>query len=425
MNLEKLYNLFLKSTGVCTDTRQLKKGNLYIALKGDHFDGNKFAQSAIEKGAIAAIVDEENDAIKTSKIYLVEDGLVFLQLLAQHHRRQLKTPIISLTGSNGKTTTKELIATCLSQKFTVAYTQGNLNNHIGVPLTLLKITKEHDFAIVEMGANHQKEIELLCAIAEPDYGYITNFGKAHLEGFGGFEGVVKGKSELYDYLRAHNKTAIVNLDDPIQIEKSEGLDQITFGFDTEAQYNFKQNSKHGYAGISYHGKELESHLSGAYNETNIAAAVTIALYFGIEIEKIQKGLSQYIPKINRSQEIEKSGFLILLDAYNANPSSMEVALSNFSQKSGTKTAILGDMFELGISSAKEHQRISDLAASLNFEQIFLIGENFHHVQAPSSILKFKTREDYIKYLKNNPPKTENILIKGSRGMALEKILEFI
>lgn len=425
MIINDFYNIFLQSTGICTDTRKLEKGNFYIALKGENFNGNKFAKSAIDNGAIAAFVDEKEYENSDNQIFFVENGLTFLQNLAQHHRRKLNIPIISLTGSNGKTTTKELIANCLAQKFNVAFTQGNLNNHIGVPLTLLSINSTHDIAVVEMGANHQKEIEQLCAIAEPDFGYINNFGKAHLEGFGGFEGVIKGKSEMYDYLRNNNKIAFVNLDDKIQKEKSKDIEKITFSFDSNADYLFQRNSKNGYANIIYNQYELNSHLSGVYNENNIAAATTIALHFGISIQEIQKALDLYIPKINRSQEIEKSGFNILLDAYNANPSSMDAALKNFYNKPNSKTVILGDMFELGDSSASEHQQIADLAESLKFEEIYLIGKNFFNTNTSDNIKKFEDRESFITYLESHSINTKNILIKGSRGMALEKILEFI
>ncbi|MGI9527107.1 MAG: UDP-N-acetylmuramoyl-tripeptide--D-alanyl-D-alanine ligase [Weeksellaceae bacterium] len=425
MNLEQLYQIYLKSSGVCTDTRKLSKDNLYIALKGDKFDGNKFAKQAIKDGAIAAIVDDKNQACEDENVYFVEDGLRFLQHLAKHHRRQLKLPIIALTGSNGKTTTKELIATTLSKKFKVCYTQGNLNNHIGVPLTLLDIDSSHDLAVVEMGANHLHEIDQLCAIAEPDYGYITNFGKAHLEGFGGFKGVIQGKSEMYAYLKTHHKTVFVNTDDPIQVNKTMGMNTITFGFDSDATYNFHRSSEAGHAGISYQGKQIMSQLAGEYNENNMAAATTIALHFGVEIHEIISALKEYHPKLNRSQELEKSGHKLLLDAYNANPTSMELALKNFHKANGKKCIILGDMFELGETSDAEHQAISDLAISLNFDEIYLIGTNFSSVKAKEEVKQFMTREDFIQHIKTNPIKADNILIKGSRGVALEKIVEFI
>lgn len=425
MELKEVYKIFLSSTGVCTDTRKLKKGNLYIALKGENFNGNLFAQKAMDDGAIAALVDEKLYENAEKHIYGVKDGLSFLQDLAQYHRRQLSIPIISLTGSNGKTTTKELIANSLKQKYKVAFTQGNLNNHIGVPLTLLSITANHEIAVVEMGANHQKEIEQLCHIAEPDYGYITNFGKAHLEGFGSMEGVIQGKSEMYRYLRNQHKTVFVNQDDSLQTQLTKGIQQITFGFKENASYPFKRNTQHGYAGVIFNQVAINSHLTGSYNENNIAAAITIAFHFGVELNLIQKAIADYIPSINRSQEIEKSGYHIILDAYNANPSSMEAALENFSQKPTPKAVILGDMFELGMAAAEEHQTIAHLAKSFHIDEIYLVGENFAKIKADAAVHQFESRASLIEYLKQHPIKAKHILIKGSRGMALEKILDFI
>ena len=426
MNVKEFYPLFLKSTGVCTDTRKVEKGNVFIALKGDNFNGNEYASQALKGGAMAAIVDEAEFAKPEENIYLVEDGLNFLQNLAQYHRLQLDIPFIGLTGSNGKTTTKELIATCLEPKYKVAYTQGNLNNHIGVPLTILSIDPSHEIGVIEMGANHMGEIADLCEIAQPDFGYITNFGKAHIEGFGSKEGVIKAKSELYQFLGKTNGTAFINVDDPIQLEKSTDLKTIRFGFEQNATYNFNRISENGLAAIQYKDSSLQTHLSGNYNEPNIAAAASIALHFGVSVLEIQKALTSYHPNLNRSQEIEKNGRKILLDAYNANPTSMEAALRNFATLDGSKAVLLGDMFELGDISAQEHHQIAKLATELRFDNIILIGHEFQQVKlVHPNIHQFPNRDVFMEHIKQHKIETDRILIKGSRGMALEKVLEVI
>ncbi len=422
MNISSLHQLFLDSTGITTDTRKIESGNLFFALKGENFNGNLFANNAIEKGALASIVDEDVDS-RNPKIIRVDDVLQTLQELANFHRKYLGIPIVSLTGSNGKTTTKELIATILSEKYKTLATVGNLNNHIGVPLTLLSI-KTEEMAVVEMGANHLKEIEQLCSIAEPDFGYITNFGKAHLEGFGGEEGVIQGKSEMYSYLKQNNKLAFVNADDPKQMEKSASLNRITFSFKNNGDYHFTSFKNQGFAGIKYNGTSIQSHLVGNYNTINLAAAATIGLYFDVSIGQIKTAIENYIPQNNRSQIIQKNNKTILLDAYNANPSSMQLALENFAEIPGEKAVILGDMFELGQSSLEEHQHIADLCAQLSFEQVFLIGRWFSQVKTSSdNIILFQERDDFSHYLKIHAIQANNILIKGSRGMALEKLLD--
>lgn len=421
-SLEKIYTLYTETFKVSIDTRNIEEKALFFALKGTNFNGNKFAQQALEKGALAAIVDEAG-YITSDKMILVDNVLETLQNLAQYHRKKLGIPIISLTGSNGKTTTKELIMRVLSKKFNVQGTQGNLNNHIGVPLTLLSILPDHQIGIVEMGANHQKEIENLCHIVEPDYGYITNFGKAHLEGFGGIEGVVNGKSELYQYLRKEKKKAFINLDDSIQVEKSKGIESCFFGKE-EGDVVVKEVEHHTpFIQVSYHGLEINTHLMGRYNFTNIASAIAIGDYFKIDAEKIQEAIEGYIPDNNRSQIIEKNGKQILLDAYNANPSSVEAALENFSKLEGIKTVVLGDMFELGSHAVEEHQKIVDLALEKQFDQIIVVGEVFYETQ--KNIMRFYSTETLIEYLKENNNISGKILIKGSRGMKLETILNFL
>ncbi len=418
MKTPNLYKLYTQHFLVDTDTRNIRKNTIFFALKGDNFNGNKFAEKSLELGANFAVVDEEE--YKTdNNIILVDNVLETLQKLANYHRKQLNIPIIGLTGSNGKTTTKELINVVLSKKYKTAATKGNLNNHIGVPLTLLSITPKNEIGIIEMGANHQKEIEFLSSICEPDFGYITNFGKAHLEGFGGVEGVIKGKSELYTFLRKNNKTAFVNPSDDIQIQKTKDITSVYF--DTNELYFIDANP---FVKLSYKDTVIKSNLIGSYNYSNIAAAITIGKYFKVSKQNIKKAIEEYIPKNNRSQIIESKTNKIILDAYNANPSSMKVALENFAAlPEKNKVIILGDMFELGEDSLKEHQAIIDLSDILKFKKQYFVGENFY--QTNTNKLQFKTYEELEGYIKKNPLENQSILIKGSRGMRLERILDAI
>jgi UDP-N-acetylmuramoyl-tripeptide--D-alanyl-D-alanine ligase len=395
---------------------------MFFALKGENFNGNQYAKQAIEKGAQYAIVDEEAYA-KQPNVILTDNVLETLQQLALFHRKYLKTPIIALTGSNGKTTTKELINAALSQKFNTTATIGNLNNHIGVPLTLLSMTEKTEIGIIEMGANHQKEIEFLCNIAEPDYGLITNYGKAHLEGFGGVEGVIKGKSEMYEHLMKHDKTIFVNGNDNIQVEKTKYAQTYFFGQDDSFNVQVKFIEAQPNVKITYNGLTIQSHLIGAYNFSNIAAAIAIANYFKVDDYNIKTAIESYIPSNNRSQIIQKASNKIILDAYNANPTSMQAALLNFEKQSGTKIAILGDMFELGEETKKEHQHIADLAISLNIDEIIFVGENFFQSIVNSKKTKqFKSFDAFKSNFDFSQIENATFLIKGSRGMALERTL---
>lgn len=426
MNTAQLYTCFLKSTSVCTDTRKLKKGDIFFALKGDHFNGNKFAQQALEAGAKYAVIDEK--AYATANTILVENTLKSLQDLAKYHREQLGLTIIALTGSNGKTTTKELINTVLSQKYNTVATIGNLNNHIGVPLTLLSMDKSTEIGIVEMGANHLKEIEFLSNIVNPDFGYITNFGKAHLEGFGGVEGVIKGKSELYNHLKTHNKTIFVNEDDTIQVDKTNGSNIYTFSENkTTSDVTIQLIKAKPLVQLSYNNLKIESHLIGLYNFKNIAAAIAIGHYFNVESNAIKKAIESYIPSNNRSQVIEKNSNKIILDAYNANPTSMKAALESFEKLDGDKIIFLGDMFELGQNSLMEHQAIVNAVEKMPLKTAYLVGENFGQTTSSKKNIKiFKTFED-LKTDLSHSEKTNasTILIKGSRGMAMERILDLL
>ncbi|CAH0237504.1 UDP-N-acetylmuramoyl-tripeptide--D-alanyl-D-alanine ligase [Chryseobacterium sp. Bi04] len=423
MNIEQFYPLVLQAGKVTIDSRKIAENDIFFAFSGENFNAATLAEKAIDNGALAVIVELPEFENRDKNIFYVPSTLEFLQQLAIYHRNKLSIPFIGLTGSNGKTTTKELIHAVLSEKFSVQYTYGNLNNHIGVPLTILSIKPEHEIAVIEMGANHQKEIELLCTIAQPDFGYITNFGKAHLEGFGGFEGVIKGKSELYDYLKTNQRTIIVNENDPIQIEKTQNYPStITFG-NEGSDYNFESFSEEHFVGLSYQNVKALSKLTGDYNFTNLCVAASLGLHFGISFEKIKHAVEQYTPTNMRSQVVKKENKTLVLDTYNANPSSMAVSLKNFISFEGRKTIVIGDMLELGTESEKEHQNILKLAQDLNFDEIITVGKHFKAVN--SSNLAFEDTSSLIDYLKQTPIQSENILLKGSRGIALEKVIDFI
>jgi UDP-N-acetylmuramoyl-tripeptide--D-alanyl-D-alanine ligase len=427
MDISYIHNLFLQCNSVSIDSRKIEANSLFVAIKGDNFDANAFAKEALEKGASYVIIDNKNYWIDQRTI-LVDNSLNTLQELAKYHRQYLKLPIIALTGSNGKTTTKELINVVLSKKFKTKATVGNLNNHIGVPLTILSFNSETEFGIVEMGANHQKEIEFLCELATPDYGYITNFGKAHLEGFGGVEGVIKGKSEMYTYLSQNDKLAFINLEDKIQVEKSATLNSYFFGINKEnADVNISSISANPFVQIQFSNLQIQTHLIGLYNANNINAALTIGKYFGVEELAIKEALESYIPENNRSQLINKGTNQIILDAYNANPSSMAVAIDNFLQLDVTnKVMVLGDMFELGDESAEEHKAIVNLLSQKKDVDFYFVGKEFYfHRIERNNLCFFETFDAFSQYLNGLKIENSSILIKGSRGMALERTLQFL
>lgn len=423
MKVEEFYTLYKVCNKVTIDSRNIEVGDIFFAFSGDNFNAATFADKASNEGALAVVVEQKEFEDIEKSIFYVPSTLDFLQELAIYHRNQLNIPIIGLTGSNGKTTSKELIHAVLEEKYNVQYTKGNLNNHIGVPLTILSIKPEHEMAVVEMGANHQKEIELLCTICQPNFGYITNFGKAHLEGFGGFEGVVKGKSELYDYLKLNHQTILVNENDPIQVEKTENYSPtIRFGSEN-SEYQFSKISENHFVGLNCKGVNIISKLTGDYNFTNLCAAASLGLYFGIDIEEIKHAIESYTPTNMRSQIVHQHGKTLVLDTYNANPSSMSASLLNFSGFEGTKTIVIGDMLELGDESEKEHQNILDLAKTLGFDCIFTVGKEFKKINP--SVQSFANTQELIEYLKENPVGSQNVLLKASRGIALEKAIEFI
>lgn len=416
MNIKDLYQKYLKNYLVATDTRNIKKNTLFFSLKGAHFNGNTFAQKAIGLGASYAIIDEKAYEIK-GKTILVDNVLKTLQALANYHRKQLAIPIIGITGSNGKTTTKELLQAVLQTQFNTKATLGNLNNHIGVPLTILSFNNKTEIGIVEMGANHQKEIEFLCTICEPDLGYITNFGKAHLEGFGGIEGVIKGKSELYTYLKENNKISFVNANDAKQVQLTTNLNSILLN------NTVTTSAIQPFLAVKYKDQVIHTHLAGAYNVDNLKAAISIGEYFTISQENIISGIKNYIPTNNRSQVIKKKNNTILMDAYNANPSSTIVALDNLNKTTHQKkTVILGDMFELGDYSTKEHQNIVDYCNTLKLDRCIFVGEAYNKT---SAIEKYENFESLKNQIKKSSFKNCYILIKGSRGMSLERLLEVI
>lgn len=422
--MSELYQLFQKYPIVVTDTRKIVSNSIFFALKGANFNGNQFAAQALEKGATYAVIDEKEYAID-DRFVLVDDVLKALQDLAREHRRALHIPILAITGTNGKTTTKELVNEVLKCKFTTYATQGNLNNHIGVPLTLLAMTQETEFGVVEMGANHPEEVKFLCEIAEPDYGMITNIGKAHLEGFGSFEGVKKTKKELYDYLQGRGKV-FVNCENQHLRGMLNEQETITYGDSEQADSKAKFLQAEPYLILELRspiGKlYVKTKLIGAYNFENALAALTVGRYFKIPEVDMKKALEEYTPSNNRSQLQKTEKNVLFLDAYNANPSSMQVAINNFANlKMKNKLLILGDMLELGDDSIKEHQALLDLLEEKELKAVYLVGDIFTSINR--NYKAFKTTDQLLKELKENEIKNHYILIKGSRGIKLERVIE--
>ena len=403
-NIDHLYSIFLKHQSICIDSRNIKKNAIFFALKGDNFDGNKYAQEAIDKGCICAVIDEYKHE-ENGKFLLVDDVLETLQYLAQHHRKQLSIPIIGITGTNGKTTTKELIKDVLNKKYKTYATQGNLNNHIGVPLSVLSITRDIEIGIIEMGANHIGEILALCKIAQPNHGLITNIGKAHLEGFGSFEGVITAKKELYNYLKQNNGIAFVNSDNPLLMELSNSQKRVTYKTQKEA---------------------IKTRLIGKHNLENIMAAMCVGHYFEVKKTDIEQAIENYQPVNNRSQIIKTKKNTVLLDAYNANPMNMEAVINHFSQmKAENKVVILGDMLELGSFSLQEHQAVTELLKKQNFNRVILVGDHFSKVKNNINCKHFADVGIASNWLKQQNIKDAFILIKGSRGIELEKLMEVL
>ncbi len=422
MNIKDLHNKFLECNSTLDiDSRSIRKGSMFFAIKGENFDGNKFANEALKKGAKIAVIDSDDVSFNYDKnIIKVNDSLKTLQELALFHRKSVKSKILAITGSNGKTTTKELIHSVLSTSYKTISTDGNFNNHLGVPLSLLRIKDDTEFSVIELGANNFGEIEILSKISEPDYGYITNFGKAHLEGFKNISGVIKGKTELYSWLIENDKTLILNYDDSEQL-KFKSSNHFSFGSKLNSKHVFERiDSKN--VTVKCDGIVYKSNLYGDYNFSNVCSAIAIGLEFGIKPKLIQVKLKHYSSKNNRSELIKINNKNIVLDAYNANPTSVEFAIKSFMKNKGTKAFILGDMFELGESSVTEHKKIINIAEELNIDKCIFIGEEFFKLRRKSSKnIFFKTKEDF--YEDGKIINEENILIKGSRGMQMEDILK--
>ncbi|RZP12177.1 MAG: UDP-N-acetylmuramoyl-tripeptide--D-alanyl-D-alanine ligase [Flavobacteriales bacterium] len=428
MKIDDLHSLFSKSSGISTDTRTIKKNDIFFCLKGEKFDGNLFIDQAFHLGASFVIYDDEKLDYKSEKAIKVKNVLKTLQALAKYHRSKFNIPVIGLTGSNGKTTSKELINSVLSQKFNVTFTSNNFNNHIGVPLTILKINRKTDLAIIEMGANHLGEIDLLCNIADPNIGYITNFGKAHLEGFGGIEGVIKGKSELYEYIRESKGVILINNDDRIQREKSRGINTFSFGKSKKSDYSiYNTSSNNSFCEASLNDKKITSNLYGEYNFENINASIAMGIHFGLSFEQIENGIKNYIPKNNRSEMIKTKKNLLFVDSYNANPSSMKLSIQSFMKfKEVKKTLILGDMHEIGKTYLIEHERILNSVKNNKDLKIFLVGKIFNQLKFNSGRIHFfNETNELIEYFKKNLITGHTILLKGSRKINLEKVIPIL
>jgi UDP-N-acetylmuramoyl-tripeptide--D-alanyl-D-alanine ligase len=425
MQIEDIYQHYLNASGVTTDTRQIVKDNIFFALRGENFDGNTYAMQALEKDAGLVIIDNKKYYAESPKCILVEDSLLCLQQLATHHRKQLKIPFIGLTGTNGKTTSKELIHRVLSKKYKTHATHGNFNNHIGVPLTVLGIPADAEMAVIEMGANHIGEIALLCKIADPDLGMITNIGKAHLQGFGSFQGVIEAKTELYDHILNKDGKVLVNADDPLLMDLSSKLQRITYGKSRTADFLADLISSVPILEIKWNEKVIKTHLYGDYNFENVMTAVSFGEIFHVDHSDIADAISSYKPDNSRSQLVKSNLNTIYLDAYNANPSSMIASIRNFEmQKANNKAILLGDMLELGESSQAEHQKIAKAVIN-KFDTVILVGPEFMKTGNISGVNTFVDTDAAAEWLKDNPIANSHILVKGSRGIALENLLDYL
>lgn len=428
-NIDELYIAYIKNRKVSTDTREIGQGDVFIALKGANFNGNQFAEKALQAGASVAFIDEV-EYQKDSRYVVVEDTLTFLQEIAHYHRQQLHIPIIGITGTNGKTTTKELCHIALSCKYNVWATKGNLNNHIGVPLSLLSMDEHTEIGIIEMGANHPGEIRELCEIADPDYGLITNVGEAHLEGFGSYENIIQTKNELYEHVTKKGGKLFVCADDTLLMELSKGAERVTYG--TSGAF-IKGEIKQRIPYLVYSLKTLKgdlyikTHLTGGYNFANAMAASCVGLFFNVPVEDIQKSIEKYQPSNLRSQLMQTDKNVVIMDAYNANPSSMKAAITNFADFNyANKAVVLGEMLELGNESERFHHEIAALVNSYEFKKVFLIGKNFEFYRNSSkNICYFASTSDLINYLKEDPIASYYVFVKGSRGNRLEHIVEYL
>ena len=424
--IETIYHYFVKSYKVTTDSRKIEQDAVFFALRGENFDANDFAIQVAEQGVASLVVADRKELPQHERILVVDDTLKALQDLAAYHRSQSKATVLSITGTNGKTTTKELVSAVLAKKYNIIHTMGNLNNHIGVPLTLLSIKPETEIAVVEMGASHPGEIDFLCRIADPDYGLITNIGKAHLEGFGSFEGVIKTKTELYRHIKTHGKAVFVNQGNPLLWEQSEGQERISYGRHCAAFCPVAPGACNPYLCVFWRKHFIQTHLVGSYNFENVAAAIGVGQYFGVDDDKIIEALEAYTPTNSRSQVIDTEKNRIIMDAYNANPTSMRAALINFANICGDEhLLILGDMRELGTASEEEHRNILGLMKELKFKEALLVGANFGAYNKNPNWKTFAKVEDLCQYLEKHPISGKTILVKGSNSIQLGKVLPLL
>ena len=422
--IEKIYELYKTAYTVTTDSRTITQNCVFVALKGEHFDGNDFAFKVAEEGIAAAVIADRQDLPKHDRLFVVEDSLKALQELARYHREQLGLPIIGITGTNGKTTTKELVSAVLAKKYNIVFTQGNFNNQLGVPLTLLRIKPGTDMAVVEMGASHPGDINELTGIGEPNYGMITNIGCAHLRDFGGYEGVIKTKNEMYQYIGAHKGLLFVNKDNELLMQLANSINKVTYGTGNDADVKGKLLSANPYLSVEWNGHKIDTQLVGDYNFENVMAAICIGKYFKVDDNDIVEALSSYCPTNNRSQVIETGKNRVVMDAYNANPTSMSYSIKNFRNIcKDDNLLILGDMRELGKESEQEHKMIIELLKELKFKNVYLVGEEFSKVSEDSKFPTFENVETLIQHLANNPVKGKDILVKGSNGVHLNKIID--
>lgn len=422
--IEKIYELYKKAYTITTDSRNITEGCVFVALKGEHFDGNDFALKVAEDGIAACVIADRQDLPKRDRLFVVEDSLKALQELAKYHREKLGLPIIGITGTNGKTTTKELISAVLSKKYNIIFTQGNFNNQLGVPLTLLRIKPGTELAVVEMGASHPGDIDELTNIGEPNYGIITNIGRAHLRDFGGYEGVIKTKNEMYQYIAAHKGLLFVNKDNELLMNLADNINKVTYGTCKNADIQGKMISANPYLSVEWSGHKIGTKLVGDYNFENVMAAVCVGIYFKVDANDIVEALSSYCPTNNRSQVIETGKNRVVMDAYNANPTSMSFSVKNFRNIcKNDNMLILGDMRELGNESEQEHKTIIELLKELKFKNVFLVGSEFSKVSGSSEFSSFNDVEELAQYLQQHPVSGFDILVKGSNSVHLNKIID--
>lgn len=421
---EKIYELYKKAYTITTDSRNISKDCVFVALKGEHFDGNDFAVQVAEEGIAACVIADRKDLPGRDRLFVVDNSLKALQELANYNRRKLATPIIGITGTNGKTTTKELISAVLSKKYNIIFTQGNFNNQLGVPLTLLRIKPETELAVVEMGASHPGDIQELTDIGEPDYGIITNIGRAHLEGFGGYEGVIKTKNEMYQYIAAHNGLLFVNKGNNLLMSLASNINKVTYGTENDVDVQGKMLSANPYLSVEWNGHKIDTQLVGDYNFENVMAAICVGTYFKVSANDIAEALSSYCPTNNRSQVIETAKNRVVMDAYNANPTSMSHAIKNFRNIcKDDNLLILGDMRELGEESEQEHKNILQLLKELRFKKVYLVGPEFSKCSENSEFVSIQNVEELAQYLHQHPVSGKDILVKGSNSVHLNKIID--